>query len=156
MSWLSQPICTFVVFWFIYLVFELFVRRDERKMLIEKIIPEKKDDISKFLSPWVPRFDLGVRLGLRRNNALRIGLLLVGIGVGLLLGFILDSFSYVYFSNRTWETPSIIYTACVCLCGGVAFVIAYVLERKHEMQDNKELLKDMKNVSEDRVKNNME
>ncbi|MCD8236385.1 MAG: hypothetical protein LUD00_06965 [Prevotellaceae bacterium] len=151
MSWLVSPLCTFIVFWFVYLVFELFVRRDERKMLIEKLVPGEESDVSKFLTPCISRFDFGMFRNVHRNNALRIGLLMVGIGVGLLSGFLLDSFSSGYRPDRNWETPSIIYTACICLCGGVAFVIAYVLERKHEMQDRKDMMKDMKNLSDETV-----
>ena len=147
MSWLVSPLCTFIVFWFVYLVFELFVRRDERKMLIEKMVPSEDSDVSKFLPPRISRFDLGIFQKVHRNYGLRIGLLLAGIGIGLLSGFFVNSIS---FSNGYQET-SIIYTACICLCGGVAFVIAYVLERKHEMQDRKDMLEDMKKLSDEKV-----
>lgn len=156
MNWLVAPLCTFIVFWFVYLVFELFVRRDERKMLIEKMVPSEESDVSKFLPPRISRFDLGIFQKVHRNYGLRIGLLMIGIGVGLLSGFLLDSFSSAYPGNRDWQTPSIIYTACVCLCGGVAFVIAYVLERKHEMLDRKNMLEDMKNLSDEKVSDDMQ
>lgn len=156
MSWLVSPLCTFIVFWFVYLVFELFVRRDERKMLIEKMASSEESDVSKFLPPRIFRFDLGIFQKVHRNYGLRIGLLMVGIGVGFLSGFLLDSFSLVYLPGRNEETPGIIYTACVCVCGGVAFVIAYVLERKHEMQDRKDMLEDMKKMSDEKVSDDMQ
>ncbi|MCM1312377.1 MAG: hypothetical protein NC206_04695 [Bacteroides sp.] len=149
MSWLSAPICTFVVFWFIYLVFELFVRRDERRMLIEKIVPSGKIDISKYLSPYISSLDFGMSRNVNRNNALRTGLLMIGIGAGLLLGFFLNSLASTRGWDSYWETTSIIYTSCVCLCGGVAFIIAYNLERKHGMQDRETLMQDMKDLSEE-------
>lgn len=156
MYWLVSPLCTFIVFWFVYLVFELFVRRDERKMLIEKMVSSEKCDVSKFLTPCISRFDLGIFQKVHRNYGLRIGLLMVGIGTGLLVGFLLDTFSTFNFPNRGRETSSIIYTACVCLCGGVAFVIAYVQERKHEMQDRKDMMKDMKDLADKKVSDDMQ
>ncbi len=106
----------------IYKLFELFVCRKERLMTIEKLSPEALAE--------------GGIKGLRlpaSNMALRFGCLLMGLGLGLLVGYMITRLSlpefYAEETQRTvWETASIIYGASVLLGGGLGLLVAFWVE----------------------------
>lgn len=120
--------------WGIYSLFELFVHRKERLILLDKIDFSKGDkDIN--LNIFNPKSRIG-------NNALRIGFLLMGVGLGLLIGFIvylsnLESINELTV-NHHWryhnEIKTTIYCACVLLFGGAGLLTAYLIERKQIKQ----------------------
>ncbi|MBP3714939.1 MAG: hypothetical protein J6J09_06405 [Phocaeicola sp.] len=123
MEWLEVPLNLLIVFGTMYLVFELFARRGERKLLIEKMTEIRAEDFGKVISPYLSGMFAGQ--GKKHSSALRWGMLLAGIGIGLLLGFYM-----VYYYEPVWSTREIIYTSCVCICGGIALVVSYVIENK--------------------------
>lgn len=127
MDWLVAPLVLLIIFGSFYLIIELFVHRTERKMLIEKIESLKDVDVSKIFSQLsssqssVPSF-----------SPLRWGLLFIGIGLGLLVGF---GINYAMFYsngdlNGYFEHQEFIVGASVCFFGGLGLLIAYIIESK--------------------------
>lgn len=116
-----------IVFGVIYKVFELFVCRRERMMLIEKMGDK--------LAPETFKNGIMYRPSMLSFSGLRIGCLLLGLGAGLLVGYFLVYVTQQsYFSGKgVWavnESVSIIYGACVLLGGGLGLVISYLIEKK--------------------------
>ena len=110
----------------IYGLFELFVRRNERMAIIEKI--GDKLDASAFegklgLPSYVKKFSF---------SSLKAGLLLAGIGLGLLVGFIinLSVLPYNQFGDdwKLHEAAGIVYGASVLLFGGLGLILSFIIE----------------------------
>lgn len=123
----SEVLVTFIVFGFIYLIFDLIIRRQERRMMIDKMA-ESTTDISRYL----PR---GPRNGISSNGWFHIGCAFVGIGIGMVTAFFvcvgifpgytsLDNFPF------NDEAVGAIYTAFVCMFGGLGLVIAYIIDNR--------------------------
>jgi hypothetical protein len=130
LDFIMAPLIVGIVTLGIYKLFELFVCRKERLTMIEKIgstfdasmvqnkfaFPEKK----------LPVF-----------GTLKIACLLLGVGLGLLLGFILSEslgMNDLPGINDNWhlkETIGIIYGSSVLLFGGVGLLVAFFLEMKY-------------------------
>lgn len=114
----------------IYGLFELFVRRPERMALIEKLgdklgTPELKGKLS------LPGYG-GLRFSF---SALKGGLLMTGIGLGLLVGFIIMvNMVPGYAHDENWflweRIGSIVYGASILLFGGIGLIVAFVIEMK--------------------------
>lgn len=122
-----------IVFGVIYKLFELFVGRKERMMIIEKLGDK--------LTPDTFKNGIFYRTGLFSFGGLRMGCLMIGLGVGLLVGYgIISATQYSYFDgNRPYEVTSVVYGACVLLGGGTGLVISYLIEKKQrEDEHNKE------------------
>lgn len=122
-----------IVFGVIYKLFELFVGRKERMMIIEKLGDK--------LTPDTFKNGIFYRTGLFSFGGLRMGCLMIGLGVGLLVGYgIISATQYSYFDgNRPYEVTSVVYGACVLLGGGTGLVVSYLIEKKQrEDEHNKE------------------
>ena len=112
----------------IYGLFELFVRRKERLAIIEKI-GERLDgsafDGKLALPGYGPKFSV---------SALKAGCLLAGIGLGMLVGFIINinlASSSLYADD--WfrgEVAGVAYGASTLLFGGIGLIIAFIIETK--------------------------
>lgn len=120
----------------IYKLFELFVCRKERLAIIEKM----GDNFTPDLLEHKKRLS---SIGNFSFSALKIGCLLVGMGLGLLVGFFVCSAGipgYLHdgdsMANRGWDIDMIrdvcamIYGASVLLFGGIGLLVAFVLELK--------------------------
>lgn len=129
MDFISIPLVVGIICAGIYGLFELFVRKTERLAIIEKI--GDKIDASAFEGK------LGLPNYMRHFSfsSLKAGCLLAGIGLGLLVGFIINtcmaanSVSY----GDDWfnrELAGTAYGASVLLFGGVGLIIAFVIELK--------------------------
>ncbi|GHT30978.1 hypothetical protein AGMMS49574_11920 [Bacteroidia bacterium] len=113
-----------------YGLFELFARRKERLLMIEKL-GDKLDASSfegqiKFPVPF-PKVSF---------SALKAGCLLAGIGLGLLIGFVINisvASSGAYVGEGNWfnrEIAGTAFGASVLLCGGIGLIIAFIIETK--------------------------
>lgn len=114
----------------IYKLFELFVCKKERLMLIDKYgdklsAGDLKEHFSIPLSP------------IRHNSsfgALRGGLLMLGIGLGLLTAFIICCLAFPNYTEvreNTWlvdRQSSIVYGSCVLIFGGAGLLTAFLIE----------------------------
>ncbi|MCD8177451.1 MAG: hypothetical protein LUE98_08520 [Tannerellaceae bacterium] len=114
-----------IIFLSIYKIFELFVRRQERIALIEKL-SENMDlsNIQKQLSGMN-------HLRISGFGSLKSGCLLIGLGLGMLVAYIVVTKEGLSHSN--WGDSSaigIIYASCILLFGGASLLIAFIIEMK--------------------------
>ena len=125
-----------------YKTFELFVRRKERMLMIEKfaLLSENNEDKEERLKIKLPfisgsDFDFGFW-------PLRISLLLIGIGAGCLVAFFIQ---IIYFNGSTiqlyrdWvhqfqELIMLVNFASISFFGGIGLLIAFLIEQKNKKQ----------------------
>ena len=135
MNFLEAPLVTGIIFFFTYMIFELFVRRNERITLIEKmgqnIIPLDDSALKIQFRSLLPSFK-------RSFTALRMGCLFIGIGLGLLVGL------FIYMQVRVnidhiHEEPDFYYSisfgAPVLVFGGLGLIISYLIEKNDIKKD---------------------
>lgn len=126
---ISVPLVFLIVAFFLYKFFELLICRKERHMIIERMDPASLLDYAKIS---------GLRVGggvpsetPRPSHAaawpLRIGAVLVGLGLGIVLGRILAEFVYV--GDNVYRMDEIV-LGCILLCGGLGLLIAFIIEHK--------------------------
>ena len=134
----AQVVVTFIIFSFIYMVFELFARRGERKMLIEKIVEIGKADVGRYLNEYLGNTGMANIFRMKSHGSIRGALLMLGIGIGVMAGFFINYLlvgdAYLT-SSRHWdvcneEVVVVVYIASVCIFGGLGMLIAYFIERK--------------------------
>lgn len=113
-----------------YKLFELFVCKKERLLIIEKM-GEK----------FTPEM-LGNKINLSSVgnvsfSALKFGCLFVGLGLGLLIAYLIcrTTIDDYVVRNADWnwevrQTISVIYGACVLLFGGVGLLASFLVELK--------------------------
>ena len=111
-----------IVFGTIYKLFELFVGKKERQMFIDKLSENSLTE-GKFKGLNMSSYYL----------ALRLGCLLLGLGLGILIGYIIicNSLSEYWMSDvnrQVRETASIIYGASTLLGGGLGMIVAFLIE----------------------------
>lgn len=122
--------------YFLYKVFELYGMRNERKTIIDRLDADG-------LNEYVKRMPIGVGGGnvkaeeyepkkqIPARWALRLGLLIIGFGAGLVLGSFLatdmhlGTKEFVYNPSKQFEA---MYVACVCICTGVGLLLSFVIE----------------------------
>lgn len=113
-----------IIFGVVYKLFELFVCKKERMMLIEKLSGE---ELMKGGGKR-PGFDLSTFT----FSSLRFGCLMLGLGIGLLAGFFIGlqtSNAYPDYMNA-YQVASLIYGACVLLGGGMGLLVSFLIEWK--------------------------
>lgn len=117
-----------IVFGVIYKLFELFAGRRERLLLIEKLGDRLTEDT----------FRKGIiyRPSLFSFNSLRAGCLLLGLGLGLLAGYLIVATTQPeYFADEyndaVNKTVSLIYGASVLIGGGLGLLVSYLIEVAH-------------------------
>ena len=134
MDFLVIPLNMLIVFGTIYKLFELFVRKQERLLVINKITEISKVDLR----------NIDIRMGSKSNWAIRIGALMIGVGLGLFVGFFLNGMvtggAYLggNVSRVYWDLAELVYGSCVCFFGGIALLIAYAVERSNQKKDKEE------------------
>lgn len=121
-------ICTLSV----YKLFELFVRKKERLILIEKLNDQLSiGDISERLH--IPLISNHFNLSF---GALKGGFLMLGIGLGLLLAFFICCYTFPNYAvggDYAWRLErqaSIVYGSCVLIFGGLGLLVAFLIEIK--------------------------
>lgn len=126
MEFIYVPLVVGIICAGIYGLFELFVRKKERLAIIEKI----GDDLD--ASVFNGKLGLPSYMGTRFSfSALKVGCLLAGIGLGLLVGFFIDlsvSTSFVGMVDFSRKISQVVYGASVLLFGGLGLIIAFVVE----------------------------
>ena len=119
-----------------YGLFELVVRRKERLTIIEKV--GEKLDASAFegarkFGGFFPKISF---------SALKAGCLLMGVGLGLLVGFLIvfSAIGVDYRQDDSWHYRDIIatiYGASVLLFGGVSLIVAFIIETSMSNRERK-------------------
>ena len=126
MDFIMVPAVMTIITLGVYKLFELFVCKNERIMLIEKM-----DERG-----LLPQMDTPKLRGSSFSfSALKIGCLLAGMGLGLLLGYLIcyATIPNYFTADRDWmyrETVSLIYGACVLGVGGIGLIVAFITELK--------------------------
>lgn len=136
LEFIFVPVIFGIVTLGIYRIVELFVKRKERMLMIEKL--GQSEEIAEFLrnfpSPDNHR---------KSYTSLKAALLLIGLGLGLLLAFVISSYwqSTIPFESRmafqVRETINIIYGASVLLFGGLGLLLSFFLEQKYIQREKK-------------------
>mgnify|MGYP000637248474 FL=1 len=130
MNFIMVPLIFGIVTYGIYSLFELFVHKKERLMIIEKL-SEKVDWAVLDGKLQLPSF-AQKRISF---SALKIGCLMLGLGLGLLVGFIFHTYVKVNFGGD-WDMVSVAYGASVLLCGGLGLILAFIIENKMGKKDD--------------------
>ena len=119
-----------------YGMIELFVRKKERLSIIEKIgdklDPSMIEGKFKF-----PKFSSKISF-----STLKIACLLIGLGLGFIVGFILD-FNLIQPSSgdnyrAIRDMREMVYIASVLLFGGISLIVAFFIEKKSIEKERKE------------------
>lgn len=136
MEFISVPLVVGIICAGIYGLFELFLRRKERMAIIEKI--GDKLDASAFegklgLPSYMARFSF---------SSLKVGCLLAGIGLGLMVGFIINTslaMNNSYYNDGWYrdEISGTAYGASVLLFGGIGLILAFLIELKLSKKKDK-------------------
>jgi hypothetical protein len=116
----------------IYKLFELFVRRNERLAIIEKLFSLSENKEISGGSFKLPEISFG-NTG-NYSWALRVSLLLIGIGLGCLIAFFIQFGIYNYNTVlNNWQVEhltGVIYLSLIAIFGGAGLLIAYLIESK--------------------------
>ena len=131
LDFISIPLVVGMITLGIYKLFDLFVRKKERLAIIEKIGDKFDSSMieNKFSFPLNFKFENVGTFG-----ALKVACLLLGIGLGLLIGFFICN-EFIY-GHALWlrgfqETAGIIYGASTLLFGGLGLLAAFLIEMKY-------------------------
>ncbi|MCD7916523.1 MAG: hypothetical protein LUG96_15510 [Tannerellaceae bacterium] len=138
LNFLTVPLIVGIICAGIYGLFELFVRKNEWLAIIKKtgdkshsLLPEGKP----CLSQDITRFSF---------SSLKAGCLLTRIGLGLLVGFIINTslaYSWGTGYGQEWnrwfhsEMAGTAYGASVLFFGGIGLIVAFVIELKLSKTD---------------------
>ena len=107
----------------IYKLFELFVRKKERLMIIDKIGDKFTPEI---LSG---KIDFSTNIPKLSSSALKFGCLFMGLGIGMLVAFAVH-YNFADFVESSYQIRSAVYGSCVLLFGGLGLLIAFIVELK--------------------------
>ena len=128
MDFILVPLVVGIITLGIYKLFELFVCKKERIIMIEKLGDKfNMGDIS-------GKFSFNV-------NYLKSGCLMIGIGLGLLIAFFICSFAFPNYSTSretAWhveQQASLVYGACVLFFGGIGLISAFLIEMHIHKQE---------------------
>ena len=127
---LEAPLVTGIVFYFFYMTFELFARKEERMRLIEKI--------GQNFTPTdlpLPKFSSLLPTFKKSFTSLRFGCLFVGIGLGLFVGLLLCLYinTSLKVGTGNWEKDTfygVAYGSSVLLFGGLGLLVSYFIENR--------------------------
>ena len=116
----------------VYKLFELFARRKERLSIIDKL-GDKLDPSALDISGKI-KFS-GIETGNTKFGTLKFACLLLGIGLGLLVGFFIVNYFVSPSQYQLYETMSVVYGASVLLFGGLGLLISFQVELKYNKKD---------------------
>lgn len=128
MNFIVPPLVLWIIVSGIYALCELFVRRKERMYLIERFGEKANMDMLNAKIGF-PNF---LRLSF---SGLKIGCLLIGLGLGLLVG-VLINFHLLDIQvpdrhpGRYYEMFSIAYGASMCFFGGCGLLTSFLIEKQ--------------------------
>jgi hypothetical protein len=129
MDFIMVPLVVGIITLGIYKLFELFARRKERLAMIEKI--GEKFDATMFENKFsFPKVKTNGSL----YGTLKIACLLLGVGLGLLIGFFICQY---YFTNASYndyvirDILAVVYGSCTLLFGGLGLMVAFIVELKN-------------------------
>lgn len=133
---LQQVLIVGIIFAALYKIIEVFAHRKERLNLIDRVdfSKDNKANIEGIIGDG----------SAHRNWATRWGCLLVGVGVGVLIAYLIISLCGLYVRPENVEgyshyyvneQISIIYLAGVMLFGGAGLLVSHYIEKKQAKKD---------------------
>ena len=129
MDFIMVPSIIGIITYGIYKLFELFAKRKERLLMIEKYC-NNTDIESK------PSFSLDIKTS-NTFGALKIACLLIGVGLGLLSGFFINTIMNVSMGDyHLREIAGVVYGASLFLFGGIGLLAAFIMEMKFSKKKN--------------------
>ena len=133
MDFISIPLVVGIITLGIYKLFDLFVRKKERLAIIEKIGDKFDSSMieNKFSFPLNFKFENVGTFG-----ALKVACLLIGVGLGLLVGYFIcyGTIPGYYNGSSYSRTFEVIYGASTLLFGGLGLLIAFLIEMKYRKE----------------------
>jgi hypothetical protein len=128
MDFITIPLVVGIITLGIFRLFDLFVRKKERLAIIEKIG-------DKFDSSMIEnKFSFPIKSsGNSIFSTLKIACLLLGVGLGLLIGYFIclnsiAGYSTMDLQHNANEISGVVYGASVLLFGGLGLLVAFVIE----------------------------
>ena len=123
MDFIMVPAVMGIITLGIYKLFELFVRKKERLMIIDKIGDKLTPEI---LSG---KIDFSTNIPKFSSLALKFGCLFMALGIGMLVAFAVH-YNFADFMESSYQIRSAVYGSCVLLFGGLGLLIAFIVELK--------------------------
>lgn len=120
-----------IIFGTIYKIVELFVRRREREMLIDKITEVSSAKLDQSIIQGLS--GASVSIG---SSALKWGALAIGVGLGFFLGIICNVILRDYIDS--WRMESSVYGSLIALFGGIGLIIAFYAELRLRRKQRQE------------------
>ena len=115
----------------VYKLFELFVCKKERLAIIEKMGEKFSPDMLEHKINFSS-------LGNFSFSSLKVGCLLVGMGLGILVGYFICGLTipnYFSLQDNYWQIDrlaALVYGASVLLFGGMGLIVAFIVELKNK------------------------
>lgn len=129
MEFITVPAIVGIVFFGVYKLFELFVKKRERLLLIDKLV--NNPNLTNLEGKQTFSFEL--QSG-NRYGALKAACLLIGVGLGILIGFFINASINVGTlstgDHYSREIMGMIYGASIFIFGGIGLLTAFFLELK--------------------------
>ena len=140
LDFITVPLVVGMITLGIYKLFELFIHKKERLMLIEKLGDKLHvESLPIRFSSSLTQFNFPSVAG-----ALKAGCLMLGIGAGLLVGFIICAIAIPGYTNNRdifWafqQVTSVVYGASVLVFGGLGLIFSFLIELKLKKQNQKQ------------------
>ncbi len=132
MDFITVPLVFGIVTCGIYKLFELFVCKKERLIILEKMNFDNANN--QYVNSIFKRHNSPSSFSF---SALKVGCLLLGLGLGLVLGVLFFSFNIETVrafgeltSYNTYYVVSLIISGAVLLMGGLGLLLAFIIEYK--------------------------
>jgi hypothetical protein len=129
MEFITVPLTFGIGVYGFYKLIELFARKKERLLIIDKLSQLEKANIESLNLSNI--FGEGKKFD-NTYMSLRIGSLLAGLGLGLLIGYIIVNATIGGYAGSSYEvrqTMSIVYGSSTLLFGGIGLIAGFITER---------------------------
>ena len=135
LEFITIPLVVAMVTLGIYKLFELFVCKKERLTIIEKFGDKFNPSMfeNKFSFPLNFKFE-----GVGVFGTLKAACLLIGVGLGLLIGYFICLNTAIIFKTGeqgiVYDAAREVYGACVLIFGGLGLLISFLVEMKYRRE----------------------
>lgn len=130
MDFITIPTTIGICIFGFYKVLELFAKRKERMAIIDKLSTCDPEALPKLNFNNIPETNFTM-------GALRFGSLLIGLGLGLLIAFVLQ-YSLFDGGDMTYQTRdmlSAVYGSSTLIFGGIGLIIGFIIEVKMKRKE---------------------
>lgn len=135
MDFISVPLVLFIIFESLYRIIKLYATRRERILYIERMSEQPPVAPGSMPPAFYPPMPYDAVSTSNRFTALRWAMVLVGIGVGMFFGIMIDLAINPSLIQHPYDfidgLYSVIFTSSMFVFGGLGLVIAYIIESRH-------------------------